>query len=931
MLSDSPSEISTPGFASEKNIHDLFKRLTEDVHSNRDVRKFYFKLINDEFRKLQLDPKLKNKSLFDLLDYCELLYEELWQVSSTESGLRSYIRGYLIYNYFINSLIRMHFGGFDEFIRCNEPDFIIYLNLFAFYNVNKTMKEDLHDVPLKDIRKWILQYLSEKNLMEFDVRELYGWLYEYMLYLKQRDEYDAAEDDQAEADFDADDGVNGENEGDFDFKKPMAISGSQVGHKKGNNNQDQVSFASSDESYEDFVTRFPSLSHKGVNGSTNGTSAVNLIKLTQVSDSPRISQFSKSVESFAEVQPKYSKPSSRLSMPPLSLSEASAVESYIANHHDVNGLESTTTSAPAHDRSIKNQAPYPVEASEELEKVVMKSGDNIDKRYNQDFNIKQSTAPVPGERAINSQTALQRPKMEVGEAYRLYPQALPQYYPNQSNYPVPNTMPHMPPMPPIPPPRQYVYTQPQGPPMAYPSGNVPLTNHGHPTMTPPMAVGNPSNQHYQPYQVKRKEDMYLNSYSICGLKNFGSSCYINSTVQLLFGLNRFKEIFQDMKYLKFIKNPRYAKLLSYKGTSKDTVLLCEAMASLLRSFQAHSGSSIAPTKFLRVTSLLKPDFNIPNEQQDSQEFLLFLIERLHDELSYKVPQSSEISRLDLERYVIKWNININIKDKNDYLDWYESVIKNEGTSPIHDLFQGHLQNKLICNKCGHESINYSPFTILSLPIPANNFDGRVDLSDCLKYYTQDEVLTGDNAWKCPKCTEREDNLAPSVLDNHPVFMNKKSGIFRLGRRSKSPSKANNRKQAPPAHNSISIKSLNFIKLPQILFVHLSRFSMFSLSDKLSTVIKYPLELRFNNYSNNINHQIVYKLVGLINHYGTLKSGHYTALVDKAPSRKPTNPYWCYFDDESVKIDLRHGDASRPDLDYQELNSRDVYVLCYERV
>ena len=107
-----------------------------------------------------------------------------------------------------------------------------------------------------------------------------------------------------------------------------------------------------------------------------------------------------------------------------------------------------------------------------------------------------------------------------------------------------------------------------------------------------------------------------------------------------------------------------------------------------------------------------------------------------------------------------------------------------------------------------------------------------------------------------------------------------------------------------------------------------------MTDKVNKVIKYPLELKFNNHSNNLNHEITYKLVGLINHYVNLKSGHYTALINKSipsSSRDDMNhPCWCYFDDDSVRINLRHGDINKPNTDFNELNSKDVYVLCYER-
>jgi ubiquitin carboxyl-terminal hydrolase 7/11 len=362
-----------------------------------------------------------------------------------------------------------------------------------------------------------------------------------------------------------------------------------------------------------------------------------------------------------------------------------------------------------------------------------------------------------------------------------------------------------------------------------------------------------------------------------------------------------------MKYLKILAKPN--------SHVKDSVLLSEATSGLLKTFQNNGGVSVSPTKFIRVTSLLKPDFNIPHEQQDAQEFLLFLLDRLHDEMADKSPET-----YDPEQALRKWKINLTLETKDKYLKWRQSLHEREGTSPITDLFQGHLQNKLKCNKCGYESISYSPFTILSLPIPANN-KREVNLSDCLGYYIQDEVLSGENAWHCPKC-----NGEVPTLDNHPVFETKRSGLFKLGGKKKQ--QQNNQKNLKNEVNSISTKSVNFVKLPTILIIQLG---LFNFTDKLNTQIRYPLVLRFNNDG----HQIVYKLSGLINHFGSLKSGHYTALVNKSnvneKSRNMDNlnqPFWCLFDDENVRSNVANGHVNTP---YEEVVSLDAYVLCYERI
>ncbi|PVH20915.1 hypothetical protein CXQ85_004428 [Candidozyma haemuli] len=294
----------------------------------------------------------------------------------------------------------------------------------------------------------------------------------------------------------------------------------------------------------------------------------------------------------------------------------------------------------------------------------------------------------------------------------------------------------------------------------------------------------------------------------------------------------------------------------------------------------------------QVASSLKPGFNIPFEQQDAQEFLLFVIDKVHEELAR--PPSEEALQAD---YVTRWGVDVTPREKEEYLKWYRSLMKAEGVSPMNDLCQGHVRSQLICNKCGCTSNSYSSFSMLSLPIPNLGRD-MVDLVECLRYFSQDEVLSGDNAWKCPRCNKSDGEGNPMDV----VFQQKKSLKPWKNRNSSKKSKESVDDKGP-----ITIKKLSIIKLPPVLFIHLSRFSMFSVTDKLNAVISYPLRLKFNHQTGDVH----YSLTGLINHFGNLKSGHYTSLVNKSKdsSDRLLNPEWCYLDDENFRLHVRSGQPS----------------------
>ncbi|EGW35637.1 uncharacterized protein SPAPADRAFT_131459 [Spathaspora passalidarum NRRL Y-27907] len=811
--------------------------INEPPATPAELSHYYTKLINYEFRNLQLDHTLVNKSLFDLIDYCELLYEKSSsEISSLDPkqnlhGIKTYTRGYLIFNYFINSFIMIHFQGFDSFIETNETDFIIYLNIFAFYNHEVYFSNGIYSISSNKLQFYVKRYLSEKKLLSFDIDELYTWLNDYIEYLKEKDQQEQQQPPEPPQQQPQQQPVSN-SESEFETPPPY-VQGYNLSTEE-----------------LDFKQRYPSLDMKN----------------------------------FTPEQP--SEPSSSPAPPqaPAGASSPPPVPKQLPP-----GLTPTTQTLQS--RSFSPQ-PQPL--------TIPQQQQQISKRYTSPalsptipYPTNQESVPLP---QVNH-NGYSRPRSEIPQV----PQIQNNYYQQQQQ-------------------QQQHYQSRQQPAHAkftnYHNGATPGIRHSYtqPSLTYQQGPQAPLPQIPPPQVVTPKVDV-LHQLSVCGLRNFGSSCYINSTVQILFGIHSFKSIFLQ-GFQKFIRDPKYLSVLAHPNShNKNSVLLADAISGLLRTFQQNGGLSISPTKFIRICSLLKPDFNIPHEQQDAQEFLLFILERLHDEFANK-----QVSGYDLEDYIRKWKININVKDKNEYLHWCNSLIKHEGTSPIHDLFQGHLQNKLTCTKCSYESISYSSFSILSLPIPRIRNKQMVDLTDCLRYYTQDEVLSGDNAWHCPRCNGEIGHK----LDNHPVFVNKKSGIFQLGKKTK-PNKTNGKQIT-----TVSTKSLTFVKLPQILFIHLSRFSMYNLTDKLDTVIKYPLLLKFNNNG----HEIVYKLSGLINHFGNLKSGHYTSVVNKSVNVNSSNidnmyhPFWCLFDDENVQSNIPNGSLNGP---YTELTSRDVYVLSYERV
>ena len=78
------------------------------------------------------------------------------------------------------------------------------------------------------------------------------------------------------------------------------------------------------------------------------------------------------------------------------------------------------------------------------------------------------------------------------------------------------------------------------------------------------------------------------------------------------------------------------------------------------------------------------------------------------------------------------------------------------------------------------------------------------------------------------------------------------------------------------------KKLDLWRLPEVLVIHLKRFSFSrSTKHKLETFVNFPIhDFDLTNYvaNKNSSQRQLYELYALSNHYGNMASGHYTAHI-----------------------------------------------------
>ncbi|XVF05042.1 hypothetical protein REPUB_Repub05bG0137000 [Reevesia pubescens] len=114
------------------------------------------------------------------------------------------------------------------------------------------------------------------------------------------------------------------------------------------------------------------------------------------------------------------------------------------------------------------------------------------------------------------------------------------------------------------------------------------------------------------------------------------------------------------------------------------------------------------------------------------------------------------------------------------------------------------------------------------------------------------------------------------------------------------------------------KKLDLWRLPEILVIHLKRFSYNRfLKNKLETYVDFPIDnLDLSNYIGYRNGKLSnrYMLYAVSNHYGSMGGGHYTAFVHHGGGR------WYEFDDSHVYP-----------IGLEKIRTSAAYLLFYRRV
>ena len=175
-------------------------------------------------------------------------------------------------------------------------------------------------------------------------------------------------------------------------------------------------------------------------------------------------------------------------------------------------------------------------------------------------------------------------------------------------------------------------------------------------------------------------------------------------------MNRFLLICASENRFKLELNP--SNPLSHNGN------VAKAYATLVHDMYSDStGYAFAPRAFKNVIGKYGPSFS-GYGQQDSQEFLLFLLDGLQEDLN-RIRSKPYIEKPDSTDEMV--NNPVALRELADKC-W--DIYKARNDSVITDLFAGMYKSTVVCPICDKVSIIFDPFNNLTLQLPIENFWSR---------------------------------------------------------------------------------------------------------------------------------------------------------------------------------------------------------------
>ncbi|XP_041365136.1 ubiquitin carboxyl-terminal hydrolase 44-like [Gigantopelta aegis] len=389
---------------------------------------------------------------------------------------------------------------------------------------------------------------------------------------------------------------------------------------------------------------------------------------------------------------------------------------------------------------------------------------------------------------------------------------------------------------------------------------------------------------------------------VTGLRNLGNTCYLNSILQSLGHIEKFRQFFLHLQFYSGLSPPvtpvrsslmpRFTQTCTSPVTDGDrgpssTHNRTYRRLNTMDCFQ-HLCSEMASTpdsKKMCVGGLSgggNPSTSISLDTSGDHGDFMSLCQELHG--LFRVMWSGKWAQVSPHAFLqAVWNFIPTFKghfqhDAQEFLcelldkvsDELRTVRDLQSQPPVvEDTFQGELISTVTCLECNRESTTREPFMDLSLEFPKRyqitSPDAKLSTETChiteiLEHFTDIEILDG-KIYGCEYCNRR-----------------RKKTVY------------------TSAHKQLLIN-----ELPLVLRLHLKRFRWSGRNhrEKISTHVEFDDLLNMSTFcSDNVpESECCYKLTAVVIHHGRgFGSGHYTAYCWNSEADS-----WIYCNDSKVEL------------------------------
>lgn len=328
-----------------------------------------------------------------------------------------------------------------------------------------------------------------------------------------------------------------------------------------------------------------------------------------------------------------------------------------------------------------------------------------------------------------------------------------------------------------------------------------------------------------------------NTKGVVGLANMGNTCYANAALQCFRHHVELSAFFLEGRHEDYLKNRPVQ-------TAEKTTFV-RGYADLLRSLWSASRPAwVRPTGFWQATipAAVRCGFEQfqLRAQHDSHEFLVFLMDCLHEGLAEEVAITIQRPppQNDGERVLLA------------ALEAWKAAF-TKSYSPLTDICFGLSRQVCTCQKCGNQSSRFETFNMLKVQVPAAAGGEPATLEKMMEEEYKEEVI---EEYACEKCKPER---GPAI---------RKTYLWRL---------------------------------PRCLVLVLKRFSYdgrkINTPVKLGDIQNIQFSPWFSAESPERSRSEPYEVFAIVDHHGSMGGGHYTAQA-----KNPLNQKWWFLDDDRTQ-------------------------------